>query len=179
MTAIEFLEKLSQNPKKDIIDYLIESDVGDSFVEEFINNYKFKKRQGLKRFKDPIKDLVENYDGSTVNIGMVNFEIKPYEDSDYYYFAQFEVDLLAVDKNLKTVVLLQSGTSEVYAKCAQNGSKFLEALAEAAPYLARCGIDKDLYDIQDIACQMAEHCSTIAGGFDFIAFYKMLMGCDS
>ncbi len=176
MTAEEFTEQLRQIPTKSVLDQVRTKGVSDEFVKEFRDNHYFIKNDPMTQFeKDPIRDLVNNYNGSTVQIGGISFDFETIEDEDYFYFAEYEVDVFALNKNLNTIVLLEFGTdNHVLCAVAGNSSLFLMAILEAAKFYVQ---DDDVCLNQAITCQMAEYCAEIAGGNDYLSFYKMLLAC--
>lgn len=180
MYAEEFVNKLKGIPSEERVGYLNEKNLPQDFIAEYLQSYLFKRKDNGIHYDDPIQELTNNYDGKTVKIGMITFDIDPREDIDYYYFAQFEADLLAINKSLKTIELLEYGTdNHILSKCAQNSTKFLDAILEAAIFIEKCAYDDELYDNEKLKCDIAEECADLAGSkTDYQDFFKMLIGCD-
>lgn len=180
MKAEEFVDKLKLIPSKERVEFLKEKGLPNDFIEEYLQSYFFKDGPKNLPDDDPIITLVSNYDGETVKIGMITFDIDPEEDLEYYYFAQFEADLLAINKNSKTIEMVEYGTDRhVLSKCALNSSKFLDAILEAAIFMEKCAYDDDLYNDEKLKSEIAEECAKLAGSkTEYQDFYKILLGCD-
>ncbi len=177
MTEIEFVKALKEIPSQKTIEVYKTMGLDDDFITEYLNNYKFKILGRNKEYCDPIKNLVNNYDGSTVTLGMITFNIDPEEDEDYYFFGCFEVDYLVINKNLKTIEMLEYGEQDhVLCKCASSSSRFLEAILLAAQFAEKCGSDEVLYNDKDANILVIEECASLAGGDEYIDFYKMMLG---
>ena len=179
MNAQEFVDKLKSIPSQKTIDIYRNKGLDDDFIAEYLGNYNFRKLDNTVEYDDPIKSLVNNYDGSTVTLGMITFDIEPEEDEDYYVFGAFEADILAINKNLKTIEMLEYGTDDhVLCKCAQNSSSFLDAVIEAAHFAEKCSSDQTLYQNKKALSVVIEKCGELAGGEDYLDFYKVMLGYD-
>jgi hypothetical protein len=178
MEAIEFVKKLETIPSKDKVERLRKKGLSEEFIIEYLNNFRFSPKQTRKNSGNPLKDLVLNYDGIGVQIGMINFEIEPFEDYSHYYFGRFEADYLAINKNLQTIELLEYGTeNHILCECAASSSQFLDAIFEGARYLDEPSFYDNPDSDQRIICQAAQHCSELAGGNKYLGFYQLLLGC--
>jgi hypothetical protein len=86
-------------------------------------------------------------------------------------FRKIEVDYLAVNKSLQIIVLLEDGLEgPVLCCCAQNSSKFLDAIYLAACYLDEFYFNDNLNSNQAIICPFAKECSELAGGNEYLNF---------
>jgi len=178
MRAIDFVKRLKRIPTNERVKSLKNKKLPDDFIDEYLASYLFKEVSS-QEYHDELKNLILNYDGSGVKIGMITFDIEPEEDESYFVFGRFEVDYLAENRNLKTIEMLEYGTEDyVLYECAQNASSFLEAILEAAKFMEKKGFDDDLYNDQTLCNQVAEECGKIAGGPQYYDFYKMIVGCD-
>ena len=183
MNAKEFVQKLGKLYNKETVSRMKKDGLPDGFINEYKESFFFKSnnKNGNTSFtSDPLIDLVENYDGSKVHIGMITFDLSPFEDDDYYFFGKFEADLLGVNKNLKTVQMIEYGTANhVLYTCASNSDNFLKAILLSASILEKSDGDPVFSENDDLICKMAEECGEIAGSkADYQDFYKMLLGCD-
>jgi len=179
MEAREFVNLLKSIPSNEAINSYRSRGLDDDFIKEYLNSFNFQELDKSKNYGDPILDLVNNYDGSTVAIGMITFDIELEEDNDYYIFGRFEADFLAINKNLKIVEMLEYGTNDyVIYQCARNSSSFLNAIIEAAGYMGKCASDSNLRKDKNILSLVVERCGDLAGGDDYIDFYKMMLGFD-
>lgn len=179
MEAPEFVNLLKSIPSKEAINSYRSKGLDGDFIMEYLDSFNFKEYDESKVYGDPILDLVNNYDGSTVVIGMITFDIEPEEDDNYYVFGRFEADFLAINKSLKIVEVLEYGTNgHVIYQCARNSSSFLNAIIEAAGYMGKCVSDSNLRKDKSILNLVIERCGDLAGGDDYIDFYKMMLGFD-
>ena len=180
MNAIDFVEGLKNIPSEKNINKYKEDGLNNDFIREYLESYLFKSRGGpIVSNEDPIKDLVSNYDGASVALGMVTFDIEPKEGSEYFLFGRFEGDHMVINNRTGEIEQQEYGrVNHVLSKAAQNSSRFLDAMLEAAKFLDACGVDDDLYEDQDAINAVAEKCSQLAGGQDYIDFYRVLLGSD-
>ncbi len=177
MDALEFVSELKKIPNKERISQLKKIGLDEGFIEEYIGCYTFKQI-GNKKIDNPIGNLANNYDGTSVAIGMITFDINWVEDDSYFFFGKFEVDLLAINKKTGEIKLLDHENLEyVMQDCALNGSNFLCAILKAATFLEKLPYDENLANDQKQICEMAIACSNIAGGDKYLGFYKTLLGC--
>lgn len=180
MNEKEFVDKLKETPFSR--GQYASIGVSEQFINRTIEGYNPKLKTSLHRddTDDPLVRLVNNYDVTKTEIGMVCFESEVDESDDYYFVGKFEADFLCISKFSKEVVILafDDPLTEMY-KCAQNSSRFFEAIIVAAKFLEKAGLDQVLRDSQPTICSMAENCSEIAGGRKYLDFYKVLLGCES
>jgi len=180
MTEIEFIERLKGVPFS--YEEYLKIGLDEDFIIEKVSAYNPGKRlSNLSEHSDnPLIRLVEDYDVSKTEIGMVWFGAQVTDTEDYSYIGKFEVDFLCVSKLTKEVVILSfDDPSSIAYRCAQNGASFLDAIIVAAKFLEACGIDDNLYNDQEAICSMAENCSELAGGNKYLNFYKVLLGCEN
>jgi hypothetical protein len=141
-------------------------------------NPKCKEHTSKVHTTDPLIRLVNNYDVSKTEIGMIWFANDVTESEDYYYVGKLEVDYLFISKfSFEVVILPFDDPLNIAYRCAQNSFLFLDALIEAGKFLETCGVDWSLSDDEKIICSMAEHCAEIAGDEKYKNFYKVLLGC--
>jgi hypothetical protein len=173
MLAKEFVEKM--NAVKFALPDNAKEDYGDDYVDNLLNSYKFKPKSG-DALADPVLDLVNRFDGSGVEIGMLSFAKKTKEDAAYIYFGNFEVDEMVIEKKSGQVVMKENGKNHILYACASSGSAFLDAVYAAASFLAAVPLGEDVSEHPDV-CKVSATCSTQAGGEAYSAFYKMFIGC--
>jgi hypothetical protein len=179
MKADKFVTQL----RKVFVDVQAHKDKGFSKedIEKLLKSYYATGKPVLSSsvtFKeDPVLDLVQNYDATSLEIGMVTFLEKIEEERDYLSFGKFEIDDLVIKKSTGNILMLGEGKDHVLYPCAQNGDKFLDALLIAANFFEMRSMDDVLYEDQQLTCQLAIECSEIAGGVEYEDFYKMFLGC--
>lgn len=127
---------------------------------------------------DPLIDLIHRYDLSTVEIGVVRFVDTPIYHSKYLQVGEVEADPLVInhsDGEINVVDLADD--RHTLWHCAEDGSSFLEALVYVDCFLSRRIGDNRFARDQRPACEVAARCAVAAGGIEFVAFYRMLVGC--
>jgi len=180
MNTIQFVERLRQIPTLERIELLKELELPQEFIDEYTSSYRFEKKEVVTEKDEPILDLVTNFNGQTVKIGMITFDIELYETSRYYIFGRFEMDLLAIDKKTKEVVMLDyEAIDHVIYNCAKNSNLFLDSIFYAAEFMEKLPYDDDLANNQSEICKTVNLCAEKAGGSPYINFYKMMIGCDN
>lgn len=178
MTEIEFLKEL----RTAVFSKEVYAKMGldDDYINKQIEAYNPRPKRPSQTISsnDPLIRLVNDYDLSKTEIGMISFEPEVTETEDYYYVGKDEVDFLCISRFSHEVVLVPfDAPLDIACKCAQNSSLFLEAIVTLAKFMEKRSIDDDLYNDQAAAVAMAEYCSEIAGGDQYLNFYKYLLGC--
>ena len=174
MKASEFVEGLKGISVR--TDLLKKQGVSDQFIEDRKRSYLAAYKGGGSVCQYPIVELVENYDCSNLEIGMITFDERIEEKGRFIFFGRFEVDDLAVDLITGSVVMLECGLDHILYDCAQNDSSFLEAILNTAIFLERRSVEEGLYENEELNNQMAEEFGDIAGGEKYYDFYKMMLG---
>lgn len=123
-----------------------------------------------------IVDLVENYDCSHLEIGMITFDEKKEEIGSFIYFGKANEHDIVIDTTTGAIVLLESGFDNLLFNCAQNDKSFLSSIFNAALFLEKGAVDDDLSANIELNIQMAEEFGDIAGGKLYYDFYKMMLG---
>lgn len=177
MTAADFVTNLEQlTPTYDDFKGM---KVSDEFIKKEINHYKLiSKGTGTLQINNEILTLINEFDVSNIEIGMVTLNNKIKEDNKYYFFGRFEVDNLVIEKDTGIIKLLEYEINHEMQVCAENSSKFLDALIVAAKHFRNCLFSDDLFDDQVEVCKVAKECADLAGGDKYLDFYKMYIGCD-
>ena len=182
MTEKEFLNSLKEAlfPREVYINLGLDDAYVDERIEAYCPKPKKNQTQNIYGFSnDPLILLVNNYDLSKTEIGMISFDSEVTENEDYFYVGKVEVDYLCISKISHEVVVLpfEDQLSVAY-RCSQNSFLFLESLVVAAKFLSKCSVDEDTYNNQNQICYIAEICSDLAGGRTYLDLYKVLIGCD-
>src|SRR5690606_17427619 len=174
MKASEFVEGLKGISVR--TDLLKKQGVSDQFIEDRKRSYLAAYKGGASVSQYPLVELVENYDCSNLEFGMITFDERIDEKGRFIFFGRFEVDDLAVDLTTGSVVMLECGLDHILYDCAQNDSSFLEAILNTAVFLERRSVEEGLYENEELNIQMAEEFGDIAGGEKYYDFYKMMLG---
>lgn len=181
MEAIDFVEKLAELYKDETLKHMKNNGFPDELIDEYRQSLFFHKRDNrYLSSHDPLIDLVTNYDGSKVHIGMLSFDLDPFEDESYYFFAGFDGDVLGIDKNLKEIRMIEYGTdNHILYNCANSSANFMYAILMVADIVQKCNYD-DTFDCNErLLTLLAGECAERAGDENrYVNFYKMLLGCD-
>jgi hypothetical protein len=127
---------------------------------------------------DPLYDLIANYDTSTFASGGIDLHVNPRPYSGKYEVGTSHGDLLVVDPVSGNVQFVEYGTDHVPTPVAATTATFLDALAVAAEYYARCLVDERLYEDQLAKRQYAKRCAEAAGGAVYEPLYFSSLGCE-
>lgn len=172
MKAREFVRKIYElTPSKELL-----SDFGLSEGEiiDIQQYYKAnEKTVKTENIDNALIDLVRNFDTSTLAVTLVTFNDYIKESEDTWRVGLVESDWLEVDRITNQVKVTQHDYEEYTIWwCADSGEKFLDALYEVAKYIN----SENKTPVKN--CKQAEICAELAGGKNYLDFYKMLLSCD-
>jgi hypothetical protein len=130
MKSSEFLEQIRTfAPSKE--DF-IKSGIGNDFAEKLVREFEYDDLDQNLHSTDEIVNLVSNYNVTKFVIGMITFYREVEENSDFYFFANFEADKLAINKQTGQIVMVDNAdTSFVMCLCAIDSEHFLSAISQA------------------------------------------------
>lgn len=174
MKASEFVEGLKGISVR--TDLLKKQGVSDQFIEDRKRSYLATYKGGEIVSQYPIVELVENYDCSNLEIGMVTFDERIEETEDYLFFGRANEHDLAIEIITGNVVMVEYGLNNILFNCAKNDESFLSAILNVAIFLERRSVEEGLYENVKLNIQMAEEFGDIAGGERYYDFYKMMLG---
>ena len=175
MTALDFAKALS---KIELVedDYL-KAGFSKKEIQEQKQVYELiPKNKEYSEKSNPIESLIEGYDVSRLEIGMITFNSKPIEKNGYVLFGKHEIDDLAIDQITGEIVLLEENMTHLMQYCAKDGSSFFDALIEMAKFLEKRAFDESLYEDEAINLAVAENCAELAGGDKYLDFYTTMTG---
>jgi hypothetical protein len=160
-----------------------ERNLSDLFKKNFIERYYCppKPKISQKSYSiDPIISLLQYYDCSKVEIGVVTFLKEIVEEVNYYQIGNIEQDILSVNKTILQIEVLDYlNRDHVIWECASNSGRFLEALLLSAEYFTSRIKSPSLINNHNYTFDRVDMCTEIAGGETYIDFYKMLLGYDN
>lgn len=174
MKVEDFILKLKANTPS-IVNY-INNGYSEKLAIKAVSTYNVEKTKGESNYNDELLKLVDCFSAKNLEIGIVKFYENIIEADDYFIVGEVEADWLVVDKLTGITRVIELHSAENLWDCAANGSRFLDAVLEVKLYITKSSLDENLLN-QKITCLVAEECSTIAGGEQFLDFYKMLLGC--
>lgn len=158
-------------------EHLQSAGYGEKEIERIAARFNIEPTRVYKAEDDPIIDLLLNYQVDKLEIGMIHFQEELLENENYFLFGNFAGDALCIDKSNKNIVLIDEQTGDQLLFCASNSSTFLNAILFASNFLSEKIIKLDFGDDQAASCHYACQASTIAGGSEYLDFYKQLVGC--
>lgn len=172
MTSDEFAQSL--NGLKILFSEVDRKELSEDFLQNFENGFRVSLKQEQKyNFENPILSLIQKYDCSQLEIGLITFKSAIQEDRNYYYVGNHEADELALNKKSGEIELREYGTDYTISYCSKNGAMFLDALLIFANSVA-----KNPFNQEENACEIALLCSNMAGGNKYYDYYKLLTGCE-
>ncbi len=175
MKAQEFVQKLKASAPS-VSDY-IKRGYSEKLAKAVVKSFYAVERKKNTTYQDEVLKLVDCYDASDLIIGQVKFYNKIEEKPNYYIVGEVEADWLIVDKITGVIRVVELYSGESLWPCAANGSKFLEAILMANMFFGEAALNDDLFNSQKATCAISEECCEVAGGEQFLEFYKMLLGC--
>lgn len=133
MKASEFVEglkKISVNS-----DYLIGQGFSKDYIEKAKSKYVVSQKKTNISSLFPIVELIQNYDCSKLEIGLITFKKVIYQVDNYIFFGKAMYHDLAIDQTSGTVVMLEEDAENLLFHVAKSDDSFLSALLEVAFFL--------------------------------------------
>lgn len=154
--------------------------LSDDFINSFIQSYYCNKKTdfNLNFFSnDTILKLLQYYDCSKVEIGIITFTSKIIEEVGYYHIGNAEQDILSLNKTFLSIEILDYvNPTHVLWECASSSENFLESMLLCADFFTSRITDSSLLDNDAYTLERVNMCTEIAGGNKYRDFYKMLLG---
>ncbi len=154
--------------------------VSEGFIERELKKYDcFQREAPISNvfINSEVLHLVNWYDCSKLEIGVLRFSNIISETEDHYLIGEIEADVLAVNKiTLEIEVLDYTDLNWVIWSCAQNGQMFLDAILLSAEYFSKMLTNDDLNQDTAFRHKYVLECAEKAGGGKYIEFYKLLLG---
>ncbi len=148
------------------------------FVNETLKQFDIKKRDTVVEYGNELLDLLRGYDISNLVIGGIQFKEEVLEDEFYFYLGNDEADVIVLNKESgKVLILDHEDMTRVLCECAKDGSSYLDAIVEAKKFFLSCAFDEEFSCEQEDKCSMAFKCASLAGGKEYMTYFKGLLGC--
>ena len=126
---------------------------------------------------DEILELLNTYDCSKVEIGLLNLNKTVQEFPNYYLIGKIDSDIIALNKiTLEIETLDHEGRNHLLWSCAASSKRFLNSILTAAEFFSRRIKDPGLANNKVFTNEYVLNCTDKAGGKKYIDFYKMLLG---
>ena len=148
----------------------------EEYIQNIISSYKclVKTKNNNSYTNDLLLSLLNSYDCSKVEIGLVRFLENPIEKVGFYQVGNIDLEILAIDKITSQVEVIDHDNLEyVIWECASNSKNFLDALLVSAEYFVS-QLKNSSEEDYAIISKYVNYCTEIAGGEQYMAFYKML-----
>lgn len=175
MRYIEFVRELKK--KLPTISKLKELKYTDEEIDEIQDSYDLQTKDvtiNIYPEMGEFGELISKFEISNLQVGMIEFFDKPLKKNDNFIIGKVEVDELVYSIN-SNLFYVTDGEKELWkvASCPEN---FLNALLNMKEYFSKVMIDETLYDNYEITDAYAKKSAELAGGDQFINFYRMLLG---
>lgn len=162
------------------VDDLSKRNLSKDYIDEFINSYTcYPKNDCIKIYSsDELLILIQTYDCSKVQIGIISFLNSIVEHEDYFEIGEAEQDILAINKvSMEVQVLDGQDIDYVIWPCASSGAKFLQAMLSAADFFtSKIKTYPFVEPGKDTVLKWVQKCTQEAGGDRYKNFYEMLLG---
>jgi hypothetical protein len=166
---VEKIRKLTPSPE-----YFAQYNIPADEIESLQKMFLAQRLRSSNKTENALLDLVDDFDASTLEIGLIRFEVIPahLRATDKFWRVGFvESDWLVIDrKTLQIKVEAHDAENYEVAICAENAERFLDAVYQAAGYI--CSPNRTAKK----NCQQARICWKLAGD-NSLDFYKMLLLC--
>ena len=174
MDHITFVEQLQTIPLPP--EAYKEAGLDDDYLDEVAERFSVSKRAGANVVSDdPVVALLNSFDVTKVEIGLIEFDNTATVRGKYTVFGKFEVDRLAIDAG-GAVVLLEETADTVTMQCAADSGRFLDAVIHIGKFLEKRSVDDALFDDEPANRVVAGECAALAGGKQYVDFYTMMLG---
>lgn len=173
-----FIENLKAlQPSREI---LLTYNLPADYINELMKNFECQVKKQIRRniiSDDVILNLLNQFDCSTIQIGLITLSQEAIEKEDYYLLGHVELDLLSLNKITKEIeVRDHDDNSHIIWKCASSSLKFLNALLVCAESFSKRIENVSLSDDEVFISKTIIACTRTAGGENYKRFYKMLFG---
>ncbi len=123
-----------------------------------------------------LEELQQNFDLSTIDIGMLTFFSQSIERNQYYDFGGWDTNWVGWNKATDEVHVISSETYEVLFRCANSLENFLAALIECKFFFNQRLFDDALWDDMPTITKYASKIANSAGGSLYEEFYRIFLG---
>ncbi len=177
MTAEEFTKKIADlnPPYKEIADL----GYSDDFIEYFLKNFDIKRISNANH-DDPIISLLKNYDLTSFSANDISFDSSLQEDEEYLFIGwDIGGDRLAIFKQSGRIVSYYPYSDAINFQCAENTSKFLDALFEIMKFSKEKMLrNYEENELNHRSAEVAYIAALYAGGEQYEDYYKSLRGVE-
>ncbi|SFG91751.1 hypothetical protein [Pedobacter insulae] len=151
----------------------------DELVNLLLNSFVIQHNSLQGSSDNPIIDLIKANDISLLNINDITFDPDLYEDEEFIFFGWDINDRLGILKSNGKIVAYDGFSGRIMFWCADNSSKFLDALVEIMKFFREMIVKDYEEDERDKrAVDVAYIAALKAGGEQYEDYYKSVLGID-
>ena len=177
MTAEEFTKKIAD--LKPTHKEIAELNYSDDFKAYFLKEFDIKQIS-YEDHDDPVISLLKNYDLTSFRANDISFDSSVQEDDEYLFIGwDISGDRLAIFKQSGRIVSYYPYSEAITFQCAENTSKFLDALFEIMKFskekMFRNYEENDLNDRSEKVAYITALC---AGGEQYEDYYKSVLSVE-
>ena len=175
MRYIEFVRELKK--KLPDVNKLIELGYTNEEIDEIRDSYVLPAKDvGINLYPEmgEFGELISKYKVSKLQVGMIEFLAKPLKKNDKFIIGKVEVDQLVYSIK-ESLFYVTDGEKELW-KISNCPESFLDALLNMKDYFSKVMLDESLYENDEVLDSCAKKSADLAGGDQFINFYRMLLG---
>lgn len=151
-------------------------------IRKRLSGYECKKRPKQIfniQVSCELVDLINSYDCTNVEVGVLSFGSKISETPDFVMVGNVEADILAIRKiTMEIVVLDHVNFDWIIWACASNGKNFLDALIICVEFFSKRINNPQLATNHGYTYETVLICAEKAGGDKYLDFFKLLLGYD-
>lgn len=173
MTAHEFVQSLQTvAPCRQALAY------SPAEATSYLRRFKCTQKRPLPQAStEPLLDLLNDYDVSNFELGLLRFW-GPETFNDIIVVGAVDLDCLYVHISSKQVrVGSHRSPSRFRWLCADSQGQFLDALTRVAWIAGQRVVDEQLGEADDVFSLLAYQCAGLAGGLHYLPFYRSLLNC--
>ncbi len=177
MDSKEFVDEITKlKPSRQ---ELSRPNYGDDLMDIWLNSFEISNNSPVGIFDDPIINLIKCNDISLLNINDITFDADLYEDDEYIFIGWDANDRLAIEKSNGKIVAYDAFSGRIMFECADNSSKFLDALIEVMKFFKEKILNEYEEEERDKRAVDIAYISALkAGGEQYESYYKSILWID-
>ncbi len=174
MDSQEFIDEITKlKPSRQ---ELSRPNYGDDLVNRWLSVFEITNKKSIKVSDDPIINLIKCNDISLLRINDIFFDPELFEDEEYIFFGWDINDRLAIQKSNGKIVAYDAFSGRLMSECADNSSKFLDALVEIMKFFKEKVLNEYEEDERDKRAIDVAYISALkAGGEQYEGYYKYVL----
>ncbi|MGF1925345.1 MAG: hypothetical protein ACQUHE_14305 [Bacteroidia bacterium] len=174
MNSQEFIVSIAK--LKPSLKELSRPDYDNELVNIWLNYFEISTIKLTQAIDDPIVNLIKCNDISLLDVNGITFDPNLNEHEEYIFFGWDSNDRLAIQKSNKKIVSYDSYSCRIMFECADNSSRFLDALVEIMKFFREkilANYEEEERDKR--GAKVAYICALKAGGEQYEDYYKSIL----